>query len=424
MLPCIYLATDQLPKAREAVLQLLARSAKHERLPHAIHEIVEQAEVLGKTLQAGQICQNILTAQPDHPQAIWLKMGIAVANAHLGDDQAVDAVLQDIIAHHAPDERAAEALGQTAWAYRKLAQPDKARKIYQYVVDNWPSKDRAIFSQRGIVLCSIAMNDQVAAAAGVQKLLTGFAGDAHLPETLAHIAEYQLQRRNLEDSRQLYQYIVDQYPEHEIVTRSTAKLAQVKILQGDDNAAGAILHHILADYANSPKLAEAVRLVGEGYYVRAMAQLAQARKEASPDVNLPRSRVALPESALQDHRKAIEILEMVIHKPPPKASDTPNAYHVAAESYKQIGQPQKAIEYYQQLCDNWPNYEYAWHVQYLIGRTYENLKELGTISPSEADPKIKAAYEQILAKYPTSRAAQPARDRLARYAQLQQGGEK
>jgi tetratricopeptide (TPR) repeat protein len=35
MLPSIYLATDQLPKAQEVVLQLLAKSAGHPRPPHA-----------------------------------------------------------------------------------------------------------------------------------------------------------------------------------------------------------------------------------------------------------------------------------------------------------------------------------------------------------------------------------------------------
>ena len=167
-----------------------------------------------------------------------------------------------------------------------------------------------------------------------------------------------------------------------------------------------------------------MRLVGEGYYHRATVRLAQARKEAKPEPNMPRSRVGLPESAVQDHRKAIEILEMVAHKLPANPIDTPSAYHVAGESYRQIGQPQKTIECYQQVCDNWAEYPYAWHLQYLIGRTYENLTESGAIPPSEVDSKIKAAYEQLLTKYPTCQAVRPARNRLARYAQLQQGGEK
>lgn len=108
-LPLVYLATSRQPQAQVAVQELLAKYADHERLPHAIHEILDQAKQLDKTLQARQVYQNILAAQPKHPQAVWLKMAIALANVHLNNDQAVDSTLQSIIAQHAGDERAAEA---------------------------------------------------------------------------------------------------------------------------------------------------------------------------------------------------------------------------------------------------------------------------------------------------------------------------
>jgi tetratricopeptide (TPR) repeat protein len=221
----------------------------------------------------------------------------------------------------------------------------------------------------------------------------------------------------------MYQHLVEKYPGHELAPVVQAGLALVEIYQNNDAGAEAILQKLLTQYADSPKLTEAVRMVGEGYYLRAMARVAQARKEAGPDPNLPRLTAGLPESALQDYRKAIEILELVIRKLPADPVETPVAYRVAGESYQQIGQLDKTIECYQYVCDHWPQHPYAWNLQYLIGRSYESLKASGALPSSEADPKIKAAYEQVLAKYPNCRAAQPARNRLARYAQLQQGGE-
>jgi len=47
-LPLVYIATDRLPQAREAVQQLLGKYTRHEFLPHAIHEIVEGAKPLYK----------------------------------------------------------------------------------------------------------------------------------------------------------------------------------------------------------------------------------------------------------------------------------------------------------------------------------------------------------------------------------------
>ena len=47
-LPLVYIATDRLPQARDAVQQLLTKYAQHESLPHAIHEIAEGAKPLLK----------------------------------------------------------------------------------------------------------------------------------------------------------------------------------------------------------------------------------------------------------------------------------------------------------------------------------------------------------------------------------------
>ncbi len=119
-LPLVYIATDRLPEARDAVQQLLSRYAQHEFLPHAIHEIVEGAEALLKLAQVRQLFLDMVTAQAGDSQVLWLKMGMAIANVHLAEDKAVDAVLQNIIGQHGADGRAAEALNHIAWACRNL----------------------------------------------------------------------------------------------------------------------------------------------------------------------------------------------------------------------------------------------------------------------------------------------------------------
>ncbi|OHB72988.1 MAG: hypothetical protein A2Z25_06235 [Planctomycetes bacterium RBG_16_55_9] len=212
-LPLAYLATDRQPQAQAAVMDMLAKNHDPPRLPHAVHEIVEEAKKLDLTLQAGQIYQNILTAQPQHPQAVWLKMGVAIANAHLGNDSAVDSTLQNIIAQHAEDDRAAEALGQAAWAYRKLNKNAQARNVYQYVVDNWPDKDRAIFSQRGLVLCSLALDDDAAADAALQKLLAEYDGSQYMAEIVRNIAGAYSKKGKADEAATLHQYVVDKHPE-------------------------------------------------------------------------------------------------------------------------------------------------------------------------------------------------------------------
>jgi TolA-binding protein len=275
-LPCVYLAMDRQPQAQLAVQQLLAKHPGHERLPHSIHETIEQAKQLDKTLQARQVYQKILAAQPKHPQAVWLKMAIAVADVHLNNDQGVDSTLQSIIAQHADDERAVEAFGQIAWAYRKLNQNAKARNVYQYVVDNWPNKDRAVFSQRGIILCNIELGDQAAANAGVQKLLAKYAGSKYMAEIVRNIAVEYYRKGNLDEASTLHQYVVDKHPNSLEALWSGRDIALCGIDAGNDQAVQAALQKLVTGFAGHARLPEALADVGE--YYRKKGNLQNARQ--------------------------------------------------------------------------------------------------------------------------------------------------
>jgi tetratricopeptide (TPR) repeat protein len=275
MLPRILVATDRLPQAQEAVEQLLTKSAGHERLPHALHEIMDQAKASGKTLEVGQIYQSILTARTGQPQAIWLKMGIAIANAHLGSDQAAESALQDIIDHHRSDEHSTEALGQVAWAYRKLDQQDKARRVYQYVVDNWPKRDRTIFSQRGFILCSIALDDQPAASAAVEKLLADYADSKYVPEIVRSIAAEYSRKGKLQQALSLHQYVVDKHPKSDEALWCQRDIAFHYIDAANEQAAEEGLQKLVTSFASNPRLPEALADVGEHY--RSRKDFANAR---------------------------------------------------------------------------------------------------------------------------------------------------
>jgi tetratricopeptide (TPR) repeat protein len=555
-LPLVYLAMDQQSQAQAAVQQLLTKNHDHEQLPQAIHEIVEQAKELSKTLQAGQIYQNILQIQPKHPQAIWLKMGIAIANVHLSNDEAVNATLQNIIAQDSGDERAAEAFNQTALAYRKLNKYAKARNVYQFVVDNWPNMDRAIFSQQGLVLCNIDLDDQAAADTATQKLLVDYAGSTNIPEIMLIIGEeYSLKgkpdkaltihqyvldkhpdspiavwsqgdkalcylelgdkqtakaatqelmqkfagdtnisypvwkialfhndKRDWEDARPLCEYLVDKhaevdisiwaqnillhtylteknmtaidtgiqqlltrfssnkqlpeaaywvardlsktypakarelseyisetYPDDEFTLYSKVNLCVLQILQDNETSAEAAFNTILSKNKDNPNLAEAVHLMAEGYFERALME--------------PRQNRQMTEKAKESLQKAQAKWEGIITQFPNTPS-VAQAHYLVGECCYQLGQYEKAIEYYQKTVDNFPDYKNAWLAQSMIVKIYKFMLIDGNISQHEAESEMKAAYEKLIANFPDCPIAGSANKWLERYANATEGGQK
>ena len=570
-LPVVYLATDRAAQAQTAVQNLLVRHSDHERLPHAVHEIVEQAKELDRTLQAGQIYQNLLAAQPQQPQTLWLKMGVAISNVYLHNDEAVEAGVQDIVARHGDEQWAAEALAQTGWAYDKLKQYHKSRPLYEYVVDHWADRPRAIhahtalvraciflkdeeaaearldqlvqryaddkdlpsvlsqigrnyreagmyeeskqvsryildnhagddhciWAQRDIVLCDLASGDLEAAAgstqvllstfaehngavwaisdiaesygklgrheqarelfqfnldhcpqrdhsiwslrgfitesvalqdnasieAGIEKLFGEYAASKNLPMAALHIGR-ELCTAGHPRAAELFQHIVNKHPDHEQAIFARVCLGHVHVRQGQDNEAEAIYQKVLSDYAGDPRLPKAVHLMAEGYYERALTERKQALEADSAEDMLKAMADGPPEVAVQHFQKAMAHWGLIINQLPERPDTTAAAYHFTGACYECMRQYDKAIPCYQALVERWPDYEYAWHVQYLIGHIYEYLKESEAVPASEADPRIQAAYEQLVARYPNCRTAVAARSWLRLHAEAQQGGEK
>ncbi len=360
MLPRVYLATDRLPQAQEAVQQLLTKSAQHERLPHALHDIVDQAKALKKTPQAGQIYQSLLTAQPNGPQAIWLKMGVAITNAQLGDDKAVDAVLQNIIAQHSSDERAVEALGQTAWAYRKLEQPAKARTVYRYVVDNWPKADRAVFSQRGVILSSIALDDYASAEAGVRRLLAEHADSKYMAEIVRTIAQDYHTKGKLEPARTLYQYVVDKHPKTPEALSSQRDLVLCAIEQKDGPAMKAALEKLLAALGDNKQASSTVQQIATRCYragdvvrARDLHQYVVDHWPASNEAFTAQRDLVICCIDQQDKPAAEAALEKLLAQ----AGKNPQGPHaiqqIAARCYRE-GNVARARELHQYVVDHWP----------------------------------------------------------------------
>jgi len=250
-LAVVYIATDRLPQARDAVEQLLSRYAQSESLPRAIHEIVEGSEPLYMLAQVRQLYQDMVTARPGDPQALWLKMGVAIASVHLADDQATDATLQDIIAQHGANERAAEALDQIAWACRNLRQYSKALSIYQYVADNWPTKGRVAFAQHGIVVCQIGLGNPKEADAAFDVLLQKYANDKDASKMVLWAGHGYSDAGEVERASKVYELLVQSYPDTPEAVEAQAALAIRSVLAEDRSKIEPAIQTLLTEFPPS-----------------------------------------------------------------------------------------------------------------------------------------------------------------------------
>lgn len=384
-LPQLYLATGRLPQAQEAVQQLLMRSPSHEYLPHALHEIIEQAKGLNKAAQAGQICRNLLDAEPQPLQTIWLKMGIALADVYLGNDQAVNADVQDLITRNAADPWASEALAQIGWAYDKREQYDKARPLYEYVTDNWSDKPRALYAHTALVRACIRLNDKKAAQARLEQLVSRHSKDTHLPNVLNEISVGYRDAQMYDEARVVSVRVLDNYPEHAQRIWAERDLVLCDIAQRSHNSAQTAIERLVREYGTNGDCPHVLRDIAGQYLqgrmhkqARSLCQQVLSRYSNSDQCLWAQRDIVLCDLALKDMDAARAGTQALVNRAAERL-DALWAVSEVAETYSATGQHEQARELYRFNLTSNPNRDDTiWSLRGFINESIA-LKDEGAI---------------------------------------------
>lgn len=345
------------------------------RLPKAI-QYIENLHCFLKT-------ENI---KPSTGNRIWDKqqqLRVKIASGKTAD-------IQGFIGKFAQSKHIAQAAYEIAAdLHYKHYKYEQAEALYQYVANNHPESDYALWSQESMVLSKICRSKDAAAALGA--LITKFSAHPLLPESLYGIARRYDEARDYQKAKLIYQQIIQQYPDSLYADRAEVDIRKGQIQSlidaGEDDKVLGAANKLVADFPDNPYLPWAISQgIGEERYYAKAFQLIET-------------------SAGKEYfQKAIAIWQIALtHFPDSDAA--PEACCWMADSYYALGQYEKAIGFYQKMVNDWPNYCVSWSALFRLGCCYEKLGETN---------KAKVVYEQLLEKYPACKAAKPARDWLER----------
>jgi tetratricopeptide (TPR) repeat protein len=382
------------PNADAAIEKLLAGFSKNKQKANAVKMLADECSTLKRYKKARRLYQYFVESFPDSDSAIWAQQGVTISNIKLRDDDAARVAVEKLISDFSEHKDIAKAVNKAADHYRWSKKYEEARRLYQYVVDNWPQAEYAIWSQKSLVTSYIQLGDDPNADAAIEKLLTDYSEHKQIAKAVNMLADEFTMLNRFDRAFELYQYVIDHRPEDKSAKQSEMEIAKINVLSliksGDYAKAMDALDTLIADFNDQPELAAAIFQVGEKYYNKA---LSYKKNKLEPEMK-------------ENFEKTIAVWERVITDLPISDAYTPRFYYITAVIYSQeMGEYRKGIEYYQKVVDNWPDYEFAWHAQFFVGMYYEKLRNSGGLPKSEANPKIEKAYKAVLEKYPDSESA-------------------
>jgi TolA-binding protein len=370
-----------------------------EIVPTTLYNIAKRYDGLKKREEAKGLCRLILQNYPDSPFAGKAQIYISKRNilSFIQSNKYTEAQAEfdNLIADFNDNPDLAEALYDIAQAYSPPRKFQEAESVYKQLIQLFPDSSyavEALFRAPKIhIFYLIQSGNYIEAQAEIDEFTTDFDKHPALPGIVYWFAKEFEASKTYEEAKGTYQRVAWQYPGSSHAAKAWVgfyKMDALSLIEsGDDAGVQRIIDNLIADFNDHPELPEDVFVIGEEYYNMAFEDPNKFIKVKSEE-NL---------------FKAKDIWERIIAQwPDSKSIGLKHAQYFTAVCYRRFGEYEKAITNYQKVVDNWPDYQYAWSAQYLIGSCYEKLKIYGNLPELEADPKIEQAYKAVVEKYPDS----------------------
>jgi len=341
------------PNADAAIEKLLIDFSDHNDIAEALNYIADSYCDVERYQKAREFYQYVIENWPDSDDVMWSQAGLAMSNIELADDPNTEAAIEKLLTEFSDNNDIAQVLYNIADHYGDLQQYEKARQLFQYVIDNWPNSEGAILSQIGVAMTNVVLADDPNVQAATDSLIADFNSHPDLQAVLYDIAGGYEDLYKYEEAKSIYQQIIQQFPE---ASRAQLGIHKCQILvfidNGNDTAAQTAIDTLIVDFNEHPDLPDAISNIEEAYYIRILAAETWVR---------------------ENYLHPVEIWEKVTQKFPDFFYNDPDLYYFIACCYYQLGEYEVAIGYYGIVIDNWPDYKYTWGAQRLIDTCFERL---------------------------------------------------
>jgi TolA-binding protein len=427
--------------------------------------------------EAKQICAQIIKDFPESPWAKKAKMGNAMTDAIClvvsGKFPEAKAVTAQMASDFAGSPDLPEMLYWIAGRFQQYEGFEDAKQICEQIIKDYPDSPwakKAKMNKAMSEAISLVVSGKYAEAkATMAKMADDFGANPELPEMLYWITERFQRLDRFEDAKQLYQQIIQNFPDSPWADKSKLFIARINatslLVSQNYNEAGTAIDKMIVDFKDNPDLPEALYWLTERYewadkldeargvYQQIIqkfpnclyadrAKLGLRRVDImalmnSPDGNLageaidkmivdfkdnsemPRAVLIVGAKCFLDAKapdylhRAIRILEKVLYGLPKTealAGIHADIYCCAGDCYFDLGNYNKALSCYQKVLNEYTaGYVLSAQAQFKTGLSYDKLGALGIIPATEAQIQTRLAYELLLLKYPDCKDANTAR---------------
>lgn len=403
------ISSEKFDDAKAAIDRLTPDFNSHPDLPDALYWIALRYGYGGKRDEEKNLYQQIIQNYPNSPICRDAKLGYGITEARLliasqNFGKAIQ-VIEHLITDFNQQPQLSEMLYRIARGYQWSNNYREASSIYQWILQNDPNSsiyDNAKLGYATTKIQSLIVSQKSdEAQKSTDQLIADFNSNSQLPKALYEIAQRHGYSGNFEQEQNLYQQIIEDYPQSSFADKSKLDLAGAKVLDlvlindvNDPNLsivppaeANIALEKFAADFNDNSYFSKAMLFMADKCHEAGVRQ--DKRKEVAGIPKWPR-----PFSF------AADMLQKYVLNRPLIRDDKADAYRMVCEDYYRLGEGEKTSEYAALTLQTDPNHRFAANMLWLEATGYERMKAAGEIPAADGDSIIEDTYQELMDKFP------------------------
>ncbi len=328
-------------------------------------------------------------------------IGPSTSSGQVKDTEVVTAI-DKLMTDFAGDAGLAEAVYWISKEYEwkkgttinRIGWYDTPNSVYQKIMQEFgdsPYGQEAQWDQKRLahrmkIFKLISEPNQAPIDAAIEAMATDLKGRPELAGELYWVAcGYEEHADKLQQAKEIYERVVQDCPGTDEADRAALDVRR-RILcdvldSGDVNSAYMLLDTFIADFKQNIYAGDCLGRVVMGCYKRAVELRGQKQTVKE----------------MLYHEVAANIWERMQKENLQIVNDAVYLYFYVAINYHEMDRWADAINNYQKVLDDWPDFEFACDIKAAIAACYELLRDKEGVPKEEINPLIEQAYKAVLA---------------------------
>jgi tetratricopeptide (TPR) repeat protein len=387
--------------AAPACMDFIQRYADHPDLSMEIRNIFNRYCINSSLSEAKALCETALAEFSENPSMIWMQQGLILVLLDQQLSPEAGEAYAKLLTNYAENTELAHvvtSLGQ--YCREKYNDSGMALEFYSRFLTECSTHPKAIDVELSRIIVYLDLGAKEMATGAVRSVIEKTSHRSDFLRFVNALANQCRDEKHYAQAIDLYQAVLEKKADNikeklcAYAGMAKAQIHMKAIASGEGGPKEvtaqpvqpeAIVEMLITNYATMPEVDFHVFQIGEEYYFLAEQAVLKGDLQKAKD-NVQRS--------LAIWEKSRNVLSDPLHQS--------HAAYYSAVACGYIGDYKKALYFYKEVVSRWPNYDQAWHAQYMIVDCAEKLAAKGEMNSAEYETLKKTIYSELLTKYPGS----------------------